>query len=333
MRLVTFQRRQRGERAGLWLDGNRIVDIGLAYSRLYVSPPGQADDTAGLIDALRGVSGSLLHILEAGDEALDMVRRIEKSALQGELDACIYEAADCQVRAPLSSPPLLCMAQSYPTHAQRPLQSGSAEAASSELPDAWYSYPTLHYLNPTVLAGAGESAWLNVDYMPEVQIQLACVLRREVDRADVDDAREAILGYLACAVLAENGWPHLAGTSPLGRPPIVSRIVCGPYIQVGRGRGLPSALSIVANGAPQEVELRKDRHFSLAEAVAFASHFSPIPAGAIFLSGGLPISQPIKLGEENTIGVQGGPLGDFELRCRLRLSPAPPVRERTPLNT
>ncbi len=290
MKFVTFQRRPGSDRGGLLIEGNRVLDLGLGYSKK--PGPGieaSAMDTAGLIDTLRGLSSSILEILESDDPIVDCFE-LEKMALAGNLEECLFTLGDTKLCAPIPRPPMIFQFNSCESHAQKELSwlLGHEDASLSSI---WYTHPAYYLSNVAAVIGSSDKVAFPEDENElDVEFQVAAVTSEPINTATVEDVEDAILGYtLVCTYVARETMMRFF---PLGNGPIRSKgfaISIGPYIVTKDEVKNLAEIELTAHINDDQVLSTNlsSLRFSLAEMISSASEGTVIPAGSIFCSGAL----------------------------------------------
>ena len=130
MKFVTFEQ-DKAPRAGVWLDGERVLDLALA-----------ADMTGEHLDA-----SSLVAVIRGGEAALNRVKRLVSRA--GELGGAVLPAAKVKLLAPIPRPTknVFCVGRNYLEH----VKEGEAlrGLAGNDLP----TVPNFFSKAPTAVVG------------------------------------------------------------------------------------------------------------------------------------------------------------------------------------
>ena len=304
MKFITFQRRRGSDRGGLLVDGNRALDLGLGYSRIS-SGGGSPDDTAGLINTLRGLSSSILEILNTGDDALEDCFRLNKMALDGNLEDCLFSLGDTTLMAPIPEPPQVIHFNAFEEHARAELAAISGDP-NAALSPAWHAAPVFHPGNRLGVTASGadvvfpESA-TEIDF----EIQIAAVLGESIRSGTTEDADDAILGYsLAIAWVSRTLQTQLRD---LGTGASASRflgVTLGPCIVTKDSFPRPAEIEVFGahNGERLPSARMEDAHFSFPEMISYASEFSLLPAGTILLAGCYPGGSGLSTGRKLKTG-------------------------------
>lgn len=290
MKFITFQKRRGSNRGGLLIGGNRVLDLGLAYSKTFESNA-RPDDTAGMIDALRGLSSSIVDILNSGDDLMKSCFQLEKMAREGNLEDCLYAIGDCTLVAPIPNPPLLIHFNVFESHARRELQWLHGHA-NAELPDHWHTEPAWYLANPGSIIGPGDKVvFPEGEEMIDYELQLGVVLGETISNVAIDEAEDAILGYTLVNAWVARGVQRRAFA--LGMGPAAARSFAtslGPYIitkeELPRVQDID--LSSHKNGEGTSSSTFADAAFTFPQMISHASQGCTLPAGTIIASGCAP---------------------------------------------
>ncbi len=284
MKLLTYQRRANSDRAGILLDGNRILDVGMGYSRK-IGPNPTAEDTAGIIDSLRGLSSSWLEVLRASEDAVRDIFELEKSGSAGELEDCIYSFGDVQLRPPLLDPPALLQFNPHEGHAHAELirLTGNPEA---RLPEAWSQCPVYTFANPGALLATGhEVEFPEGEAELDFEAQVAAVLGETVYQSSPEEAADALFGFTLAVTWVARGQQRTL--FPLGPGPSKAfAITLGPWVAtVGDVDPAAIQFSVSVDGEEWTVGHVADARFGFAEMASFASQSAPLAPGTLLLGG------------------------------------------------
>jgi fumarylacetoacetate (FAA) hydrolase len=300
MRFVSFQRRSRSIRGGLLLSGDRVLDLGRAYTRHQELRGVVGDDTMGIIDALRGFGASVLDIVQGGDEALTACFEILKAAQGGELDDFTFALSEAPLVAPIPQPPLLLHFNAFEQHAKaEAIHHGAAEG--SPLPKAWYDFPLHYYGSPYNLLGDQQPViFPDGETLMDFECELGAVLGEDVRDASIEEAEDAILGYTLI-----NDWTARRIESALIAAYVGSSKAkafatsVGPSIVTKDEIPSVAKLTLRARINGQEVASGEfgDARFTFAEMISYASEGTVLPAGTIICSGAINGGSGLEIGQ------------------------------------
>lgn len=277
------------QRGGLLLQGNRVLDLGLAFSRSQSASISAPDDTAGILQSLRGLSSTVQDIMAGGEELLTHCFELEKMALAGKLEDCILPLGETPLIAPLPEPPMVVCFQASELHALS--LRNNPGYPGGKLPAAWYTLPAYHYGAPSLLCGGGESLTppageLEIDF----ELGIGCVLCEDVLNAGIEEAEEAIFGYTVVIDWIARGIEK--ADLDLGVGPARSRcmgMVMGPWFatkdEVPKISSLRAAARVGTQALP-EVSAA-NYVFTFPEMISCASDGVRLPAGTIISAGAL----------------------------------------------
>lgn len=290
MKFITFQKRRGSNRGGLLIGGSRVLDLGLAYSKNF-NANARPDDTAGMIDALRGLSSSIVDILNSGDDLMRSCFQLEKMAREGNLEDCLYSMGDCTLVAPIPNPPLLIHFNVFESQARRELRwlRGDSDA---DLPDHWHTEPAYYLANPGSVLGPGDKVvFPEGEEMIDYELQVGAVLGETISNVGFDEAEDAILGYTLVNAWVARGMQRRACALAMG--PSSARgfaTSIGPYIvtkdEIPRVQELD--LGSHVNGEGTSSSTFADAAFTFPQMISHASQGCTLPAGTIIASGCAP---------------------------------------------
>ncbi|CAN5406450.1 fumarylacetoacetate hydrolase family protein [soil metagenome] len=298
MKIVTFQRRSGSKRAGLLVAGNRVLDLGRAYSRL-IGGRVPADNTAGIIDSLRGMSSSLVEILQAGDDSLTNCYELEKAAEAGNMEEFLFPIGDTPLVAPIPVPPLLLHFEAHEAHARA--THALLGVAKDLFPKSWFTHP-IHYLgNPHTIIGPGAVVTFpDGEKEMDFEFEFAAVLSEDVRDASVEDAEEAILGYTVVNDWTARGLQRdlmKAGFGASKSKTFATSV--GPYIVTKDEIASPYDLEMIGKINGEEVCKGNtgDGRFTFGEMISYASEGTVLPAGTIICAGAIAKGSGLELGK------------------------------------
>lgn len=314
MRFVTFQRRSASLRAGLLLRGNRVLDISRAYSKLVNDPKNvRRDDTGGLIEALQGLSASILEILKGGQQTIAQCLRLETMAMDGNLEDCLFSLGETPLVAPIPSPPLILHFESHEGHLKA--LNSKIHGGEGKLPAVWYEFPNYYYGNPFSVYGPNAAiSFPEGEAEMDFELELAAVLGQDVTDVNPKDAEQAILGYTIVNDWAARGIQRRVSELGLG-PSLAKNFATsmGPHLVTRDELGDPYSLkmAIKLNGKVVSQGKADEARYSFGEMISCASEGSTLPAGTLICSGafangsGAEVGQYLKAGDTVEMEIQG----------------------------
>jgi 2-keto-4-pentenoate hydratase/2-oxohepta-3-ene-1,7-dioic acid hydratase in catechol pathway len=173
MKFITFHRGKQ-QSVGLWLDGDRVLDLGIAANMARES-----------LDA-----STMLAIIRGGEPALDIVRR-----LAGESNRlATFPASEVNLLAPIPRPTknIFCVGRNYLDHVKEGDRVRGVKTA-----EALPVYATFFSKPPTTVVGPGADVRYPVQVTKalDYEIELAVVIGK--DGRDIPAARafDYIFGY------------------------------------------------------------------------------------------------------------------------------------------
>jgi 2-keto-4-pentenoate hydratase/2-oxohepta-3-ene-1,7-dioic acid hydratase in catechol pathway len=256
MKFVTFQQDQ-AQRAGIWLDDNRVLDLALA-----------ADLTGEHLDA-----SSLLAVIRGGEAALNRVKRL--LAKTRELAPAVLAADTVKLLAPIPRPAknVFCVGRNYVEH----VKEGEAMrgATGNDMPTA----PNFFTKPPTAVVG------------PDAPVRYPSKLTRHFDY-EVELA--VIIGMDGRDIAPEHAFDHVFGYTVLND--VTARDLQKTHVQWFKGKGLdttcpmgPWIIDKAEIGDPRTLELTfhlngEERQRATADMMIF-----DIPAIIASLSAGMTL--------------------------------------------
>lgn len=313
MKFVTFQRRKGSYRGGLLLEGNRLLDLGRAYTEWQGLEQRANSDTQGLINALRGMSSAILEILKIGEEALTDCYSLERAAMDGELEDCAFSITGARLKAPIPEPPLLVHFSVYEEHniAEQVELSGRDPETHA---DGYSKNPFFYYGNPFAVCGPSDSIRIGGVEKLDFEFQIAAVISEEVQDAGADDAENAILGYTVACVWVDRVLQQATRAAGFGPSQAKSLAVSmGPSIVTKDVLFDPEdlELAVALNGKALWAGKRGEGRYSFPEMISAASQRFCLPPGTMFLSGAAPggsllgTGKTLKIGDVVELSVEG----------------------------
>lgn len=198
MKLVTFQTKRAGARAGALIDGDRrVLDLQAAHRARY-------GKSARML-------ASVLAMAETGGDALDLAAKLVKGA--GRLTGATHERAAVKLLAPIPQPPqmrdFLCfekhLVQAFKAARQVRADAMPDPAAALRemeakgilaVPQVWYERPIFYHPNRLNVIGCDHDVqWPAFSEKLDFELEFGCFIGkpgRDINRAA---AREHIFGY------------------------------------------------------------------------------------------------------------------------------------------
>jgi 2-keto-4-pentenoate hydratase/2-oxohepta-3-ene-1,7-dioic acid hydratase in catechol pathway len=200
MRLITYRDRQRGERIGTWIDQDRnIVDLALAY-RL-----SEGSESPWF--------GSMLALIDGGEEALRTARALTSAAKTRHLQDAIVATADIKLLSPLPEPRQMrdCLAfeKHYRQARERRMKILAASApdpvakeaellASGQytIPKAWYETPFYYKCNRfSVIGSDADIEWPPYAELLDYELEFGIVIGQRGKNLKRTEALGHVFGY------------------------------------------------------------------------------------------------------------------------------------------
>ncbi len=293
MKLVTYRTGGARPRAGVLVDGDRTVL-----------------DLSGAYRARHGRSarhlGSVLAIIEGGDEALDAVRALADD--QGLDDRVRVDRASVQLLAPVPRPPQMRDFLCFETHliqafqALRTLRARSAPDPAAALADMeakgqfavpriWYERPVFYH--PSRFAVCGPDAdvvWPSYSETMDFELEFGCYIGTPCKDVARRDARAHIFGYTIFNDFSarDEQTREMAGQLGPGKGKDFDNAnAMGPWLVTADELGDPYDLEMVArvNGEEWGRGNTRDMHWTFEDCIAHVSRGETVHAGEFLGSG------------------------------------------------
>jgi len=196
MRLVTYQDHNGNERAGAFIEGDRlIVDLAIAYNSLH--------------NKSHSAFNSILALVEAGNSAWDMAKLLIEKA---PVEAVIPRSA-VKVLAPIQPPPQMRDCSCFELHIQQCFAaSRKARVAKEPDPEAalklldtsiddnmlktFRRQPIYYKCNRFAVVGTDEDViWPAYSKLLDFELEFACYIGKKVRDLSREKAKDAIFGF------------------------------------------------------------------------------------------------------------------------------------------
>lgn len=280
MRFVTIKKRVGGERAGLLVNDQYMID-------LYEASNGELPET-------------LVNFIERGEEALF---KAEELLLQPfEQLKGVYPLSEVRLQAPIPRPVSFRDFYAFEQHVKT-----ARENRGLEMIPEWYEIPVFYFSNHLAIKGPDEEicrpkecTWL--DY----ELEVACVIGKEGRNIRADEAEEYIFGF--CLL---NDWSARdlqrkemkVGLGPAKGKDFSTSI--GPWIVTKdeldgfkAGKGFDLTMQAYVNGALLSEGNLKDLYYSFSEMIERASMDVTLYPGEVIGSGTVGTGCILELGQE-----------------------------------
>jgi 2-keto-4-pentenoate hydratase/2-oxohepta-3-ene-1,7-dioic acid hydratase in catechol pathway len=221
MKFITFER-EGVQAVGLWLDGERVLDLAAA-----ASVAGESLDASSMVALIRG-----------GDAALKAAAGLAAKA--DSLASAVYAGADVKLLAPIPHPTknVFCVGRNYFDHIK---EVGALRGVAAELP----TLPTFFTKPPTAVVG------------PDDEVRYPSKVTQSFDY-EVELA--VIIGKTGRDIAAENAFDHVFGYTVLND--VTARDLQRAHVQWFKGKGLdttcpmgPWIIDKAEIGDPRSLEL------------------------------------------------------------------------------
>lgn len=305
MRLVTLLI-DGAPRAGVVLASGNVLDLASAAR----DAPGAAGE------AVR--TASLQSIIEAGPEALDLVRALADAPEQ----SAQRQPQDHVILAPLPSPAknVFCVGRNYAEHIAEGDRAQNQKVGVTEHP-VFFTKPRTAVIGP----GAAIPIFPHVSTSIDYEVELALVIGRRGRDIAPEDAFDHILGYTiindvsARDIQRRHGGQYFKGKGLDGSCPM------GPCIVTADEIGDPSALaiSLTVNGETRQSSTTAQMIFDIPTLIASLSAGMTLEPGDILATGtpsgvGYAMDPPRFLTDGDVVVCTIENIGKLENHCRVQ---------------
>lgn len=293
MKLVTYRKGRARPRAGVLVDGDRvIVDLSDAYRLRHGKRSRHLD--------------SVLAIIEGGDEALDIVRALAED--RGLAAGVCIDRVSATLLAPVPRPPqmrdFLCF-EKHLIQGFRALRSirarstpdpaaalAAMEAAGTlAVPSIWYERPVFYHPSRFAVCGPEtDVVWPPYSETMDFELEFGCYIGRPCKDVTRDDARAHIFGYTIFNDFSARDEQTLEMAGQLGPgkgKDFDNANAMGPWLVTADEVGDPYTLEMIArvNGEEWGRGNTRDMHWTFEDCIAHVSRSETIHAGEFFGSG------------------------------------------------
>jgi 2-keto-4-pentenoate hydratase/2-oxohepta-3-ene-1,7-dioic acid hydratase in catechol pathway len=262
VRLVTFTDGSAAPRPGALIDGDRkVVDLGALYR-------------------------SVLHIVEAGDDALNKVSDTLKRS------PASLPAKDIRLLAPIPHPPQMRDFLCFEKHLKQAFEAvAKLRGTSPRIPEVWYERPIFYH--PSRFAVCGPEAdvpWPAYCEKLDFELEFGCYIGRPGKDIPKERAREHVFGYTIFNDFSarDEQTKEMAGQLGPGKgKDFDNGNAMGPCLVTADEIGDPYALEmrVRVNGEEWGRGNSRDMHWKFEDCIAHASRSETLHPGEFFGSG------------------------------------------------
>ena len=180
MRLVTFTVGSSPARAGALVEGDRkVLDLQAAYARTY-------HGASPLLE-------SMLHIIEAGDAALDAIGEL----LKAPSPAVCFNRQETRLLAPVPLPPQMRDFLCFEKHLRQAFEAvAKLRGTEARIPQVWYERPIFYHPNRFSVCGTeADVPWPSYCEKLDFELEFGCYIGKRGKDITKDKARSHIYGY------------------------------------------------------------------------------------------------------------------------------------------
>ena len=276
MRLVTFTAGSSPARTGALIDGDRkVLDLQAAYGRTY-----------------RGSSPfleSMLHIIEAGDGALDTIGQL----LKAPAEATTFKREEVRLLAPVPAPPQMRDFLCFEKHLRQGFEALARMrgTAAARIPDVWYERPIFYHPNRFSVCGTEtDVAWPSYCEKLDFELEFGCYIGKSGKDITKDRARGHIFGYTIFNDFSarDEQMKEMAGQLGPGKgKDFDNGNAMGPCVVTADEIGDPYRLEMAVrvNGEELGRGNSRDMHWKFEDCIAHASRSETLHPGEFFGSG------------------------------------------------
>jgi 2-keto-4-pentenoate hydratase/2-oxohepta-3-ene-1,7-dioic acid hydratase in catechol pathway len=269
MRLVTFTVGTTPSRTGALIDGDRqVLDLQAAYGRTYHGSSPQL--------------ASMLHIIEAGDEALDIISQL----LEAAHPSVCFSAKETKLLAPVPVPPQMRDFLCFEKHLTQ-----AFKAIGKTPPQTWYERPIFYHPSRFSVCGTETDVpWPAYTKMLDFELEFGCYIGRPGKDIPKERAREHIFGYTIFNDFSarDEQAKEMAGQLGPGKgKDFDNGNAMGPCLVTADEIGDPYRLEMAVrvNGEEWGRGNSRDMKWTFEDCIAHASRSETLHAGEFFGSG------------------------------------------------
>ena len=303
MHLGTVLLNSKSTTAALMDDGS-ILDIAAAAASL----------SGDVADALK--LGSMLHIIDLGDEAVSAIKTLVTEAHAGKHKNAQHALSDVTLLAPIPVPRknVFCVGRNYAEHVAEGDRAQKQNIGVSEYPVYFTKTPTA-VIGPHAKIPIFPTVSVNIDY----EVELALVIGKPGRNINKENAFNHIFGYTiinditARDVQRRHGGQYFKGKTFDGSCPT------GPWIVTADAIGDPQNLniSLMLNGEQRQSGNTRSMIFDIPTLIASLSEGLTLESGDLIATGtpsgvGYAMDPPQYLQHGDTVVCHVENIGDLE---------------------
>ncbi len=286
------------------LDDGTVLDIAAAA----------VTHTGDVADALK--LGSMLHIVDLGDEAVSAIKTLVSEAKSGQHKDALHALTDISLLAPIPVPRknVFCVGRNYLEHVAEGDKAQNNKVGVSEYPVYFTKTPTA-VIGPHAKVPIFPSVSENIDY----EVELAAVIGKSGRNISKENAFKHIFGYTiinditARDVQRRHGGQFFKGKTFDGSCPT------GPWIVTADAIGDPQNLdiSLTVNGEQRQTGNTRSMIFDIPTIIASLSEGLTLESGDLIATGtpsgvGYAMDPPRYLKHGDTVVCKVEIIGELE---------------------
>jgi len=275
MRLVTFTVGSSPARTGALLEDDRkVLDLQAAYGRVY-------HGTSPLLE-------SMLHIIEAGEAALDTISQL----LKAPAGPSAFTREEVRLLAPVPVPPQMRDFLCFEQHLRQAFEAvAKLRGTPARIPEVWYERPIFYHPSRFSVCGTDTDVpWPSYTDRLDFECEFGCYIGRRGKDIPKERAREHIFGYTIFNDFSarDEQTKEMAGQLGPGKgKDFDNGNAMGPCLVTADEIGDPYRLDMIArvNGEEWGRGNSRDMHWKFEDCIAHASRSETLHPGEFFGSG------------------------------------------------
>ena len=301
MRLVTFTVGNSPPRTGAFVDGDRkVLDLQAAYGRTY-------HGASPLLE-------TMMHIIEAGDEALDTIGQL----LKLPAGAATFKREEVRLLAPVPVPAQMRDFLCFEKHLQQAFSAvAKLRGTEARIPKVWYERPIFYHPSRFSVCGTETDVpWPGYTERLDFECEFGCYIGKRGKDIPRERARGHIFGYTIFNDFSARDEQTIEMAGQLGPgkgKDFDNGNAMGPCLVTADEIGDPYRLemSVRVNGEEWGRGNSRDMHWKFEDCIAHASRSETLHPGEFFGSGtvgngcGLEHMRFLKPGDVVELEVEG----------------------------
>jgi len=228
---------------------------------------------------------SMKHLLAGGEDALNLVTKLEKKATELSDPSLFYHESEVKIKPPITDPSkILCVAANYVSHSKE---------LEIKVPERPYFFGKFQN---TLVGHDGEILIPKTSSKVDYEIELAVIIGKKGKYISKSRAYEHVAGYTVFNDVSFRdkqfppGWPQKL--NPYGQNWILGKSLdtaapCGPYLVTKDevGSPYPLRLTLTVNGEVRQEGTTDDMFFKIDDLIEYISDGLTLEPGDIIATG------------------------------------------------